>query len=323
MSKDIVQQEASQIMMSPELMGQIESFAQIMAKSQLTVPDHLRGKVGDCLAVVMQSAQWGMNPFVVAQKTFQIGGKLGYEAQLVVAVLNTQGPLKAPIDYKFYGDWSKVQGQFEIKTSQKGSKYAAPKWTPFSSIEDGLGVEISGTLKGEDEPRVLRFDLKQAHPRNSTLWATDPQQQICYTGAKRWASRFCPQTLLGVYTREELQDFEEQEKDMGQAEVVEKKPNSPAVEAIKQKAKAQRKEIKQETKKQEVLASKATLTKLRNAIDMADSQADLAFVIDDITKNVSDEGQLAELRTLYKNKMSEIRNARPKQEVKKEQETAA
>jgi hypothetical protein len=37
----------------------------------------------------MQAAQWGMNPFAVAQKTHVVNGTLGYEAQLVNAVVSS------------------------------------------------------------------------------------------------------------------------------------------------------------------------------------------------------------------------------------------
>ena len=69
-----------------ELEGMI-NLSKLMATSKVTIPVHLRNE-GDCLAIVMQSAQWGMNPFSVAQKTFLLNGVLGYESQLVSAIIN-------------------------------------------------------------------------------------------------------------------------------------------------------------------------------------------------------------------------------------------
>lgn len=42
----------------------------------------------------MQAVQWGMNPFAVAQKTHFVSGKIGYEAQLVNAVITALAPPK-------------------------------------------------------------------------------------------------------------------------------------------------------------------------------------------------------------------------------------
>lgn len=61
-----------------------------------------RRKPADCMAVAMQAAQWGMNPFAVAQKTHVVNGTLGYEAQLVNAVISTMSPTKDRINYEWF-----------------------------------------------------------------------------------------------------------------------------------------------------------------------------------------------------------------------------
>lgn len=62
-----------------------------------------------------------MNPFAVAQKTFIVSGVLGYEAQLVNAVISTRGPLVDRINYDWFGPWEKVIGKFDIRKGDKGS----------------------------------------------------------------------------------------------------------------------------------------------------------------------------------------------------------
>jgi hypothetical protein len=95
---------------SPEGMNQLVRFAELMSQSKATVPKHLEGKPADCLAVTMQAAQWGMNPFAVAQKTHVVNGTLGYEAQLVNAVVSSSSLLATRLNYRWSGDWSNVNG---------------------------------------------------------------------------------------------------------------------------------------------------------------------------------------------------------------------
>ena len=64
------------------------------------------------------------------------------------------------------------------------------------------------TLRGETEPRVLELLLSQATVRNSTLWASDPKQQLAYLATKRWARLYTPDVILGVYTPDELRQRE-------------------------------------------------------------------------------------------------------------------
>lgn len=171
---------------SPEGMDRLVRFATLMADSKATVPAHLAGKPADCLAVTMQAAQWGMNPFAVAQKTHVVNGTLGYEAQLVNAVVSSSNLLSTRLNYRWDGDWSKVNGKSDKSPS--------------------LTVTVSAVLKGEAEPRELTISMAQAGVRNSPLWEQDPRQQLAYLCVKRWARLHAPDVLLGVYTPDELQD---------------------------------------------------------------------------------------------------------------------
>lgn len=190
-----------------QYLNAISAFAQIMAQGAATVPRHLQGNQADCMAVAMQAAQWQMNPFAVAQKTHLINGVLGYEAQLVNAVISRSGVLANRFEYEWYGPWEKVVGKFQIRKGDKG-EYRVPGWT--LADETGIGIIIRATLKGEDQPRVLDLLLAQARTRNSTLWADAPRQQLAYLAVKRWARLFCPDVILGVYTPDELDDRREE-----------------------------------------------------------------------------------------------------------------
>jgi hypothetical protein len=194
----------TELMMNHDAMTNLYRLAETMAGGKATVPNHLQGNVADCMAVVMQAAIWGMNPFAVAQKTHVVSGTLGYEAQLVNAVVKHSGAVQGAFHYEFFGPWERVIGKFQTKTSSKGNQYQAPAWT--QQDEDGLGVIVRNTLTGESEPRELTLLLAQAQVRNSTLWASDPKQQLAYLSVKRWARLYCPEAILGVYSDDEL-DF--------------------------------------------------------------------------------------------------------------------
>lgn len=181
---------ALDIMMNETVMVRIESMAARMATSKITTPKHLQGNEGDCMAIIMQAMQWGMNPYAVAQKTHLVNGTLGYEAQLVNAVITARAPVKERLHFEWYGDWSKVNGKDDKSPN--------------------LGIRVSATLRGENEPRVIDISMAQVGPvRNSPLWGADPRQQIAYLATKRWARLYCPDVILGVYTPDEVIEREE------------------------------------------------------------------------------------------------------------------
>lgn len=193
----------SALVLDGDSLDKMMRLADVMATGRATLPKHFNGNSADCLAVVMQAMQWKMNPFAVAQKTHLVNGVLGYEAQLVNAVITTCAPVVDRLHYEWYGDWDRVIGKFVIKTGDKG-EYRQPGWK--LADEEGLGVKVWATFRGEDEPRVLELLLAQARTRNSTLWADDPRQQLAYLATKRWSRLYCPDVILGVYSPDELEE---------------------------------------------------------------------------------------------------------------------
>ncbi|UZE60993.1 recombinase RecT [Aeromonas veronii] len=197
------------LMMNMDFMASIDKMAAMMASGKTTVPQHLRGNQADCFAICLQAVQWGMNPFPVAQKTHLVNGTLGYEAQLVNAVVVNSGVIKGRFDYEFFGPWERVIGKFKEVQSKdpdkKGAVYRVPDWS-FAD-EKGCGVKVIAAL-ANGQVREVELLLQQARTRNSTLWADDPKQQLAYLGVKRWARLYTPDVILGVYSVDELEERE-------------------------------------------------------------------------------------------------------------------
>lgn len=172
-------------------------IADYLSRAQGIVPAHLLGKREACFFVVEKALTWKLSPSAVAGATYQTpGGKVGYEGKLCQAILEASGRLEGGVNYEFYGDWSRIQGKFRKQTSSKGNDFWVPDWKQEHEI--GVGVRVKAQVKGEAEPRVLEFDLMQAQPRNSTLWALDPKTQICYTAVRRFSSVAVPSLMMGV-----------------------------------------------------------------------------------------------------------------------------
>lgn len=213
----IDQLDAASLILGPGF-DRVLAFADMMASGSVTVPEHLRGKKGDCVAVTLQALSRRFDPFAFAQKTHVTkNGILGYEGQLVSAMLSQH--LEGEPEYEWFGDWDRILGRIEEKTGQGGGKYYVAAWKPED--EAGLGVICRATLRGESKPRELRVTMQQAYPRFSTQWATDPRQQICNLAVKKWGRLYKPAALLGVMDMEDAEAASQGERFMGMAEVVE------------------------------------------------------------------------------------------------------
>ena len=185
---------ASNAVFNVQALGQLTAFAELMAQSAVTVPKHLAGKPADCMAIVMQAMQWGMNPYAVAQKTHLVNGVLGYEAQLVNAVISSSSAIVGRFHYEYGGDWEKIAGV-------KGER-----------DELGLYIRVGAVLRGETEITWGEcIFLADITTRNSPLWKTAPKQQIAYLAVKYWARLYCPEVILGVYSPDEVDQKPERE----------------------------------------------------------------------------------------------------------------
>lgn len=207
---------ASNAIFNVQALSQLTAFANLMADSQVTVPAHLAGKPADCMAIVMQAMQWGMNPYAVAQKTHLVNGQLGYEAQLVNAVITSSSAIHGRFHYRYGGDWERCTRTKEVSREKTGKN---GKYTSIERVRDwndedevGLYIQVGAILRGESE---ITWDkplyLSQVVTRNSPLWVSKPDQQIAYLGVKYWARLYCPHVILGVYTPDELEQRTERE----------------------------------------------------------------------------------------------------------------
>ncbi|EPK1102055.1 recombinase RecT [Klebsiella pneumoniae] len=170
------------LLLNGDVMDRMMKIADVMSQGISTVPKHLQGKPSDCLAIVMQAARWGMDPYVVGQKTHVINGTLGYEAQLVSAVLSATGAIRGRFHYEYRGE------------------------------KDLMECRVGAVISGEKDITWNEWlCVSEVTIKNSPLWKSNPKQQIGYLQVKYWARAYTPWAILGVYTPDELEERVERE----------------------------------------------------------------------------------------------------------------
>jgi len=204
----IIRAPAMAIWFDTALFDRAKQISGYLAKAEGFVPPHLLGKLESCFAVVERSLAWKLSPFMVANATYQTpSGRVGFEGKLCQAAIENSGKLDGGVKFIHVGDWDKVAGKFEIKTSSRSGKdYAVPTWSREEAAKLGLKVIVQAKMRDEDEARSWELTLAQCYPLNSTLWATDPKTQICYTAVRRFSSLAMPGLFMGVEFDREGQD---------------------------------------------------------------------------------------------------------------------
>lgn len=158
--------------------NQVMEFAKMMALGGITVRKHLRGNPGACLAIVIQSLEWGFSAYSVANKSYSVNDQIAYEAQLIEAVI-----LK----------WAPIKGRPKTEYTGEGQ---ARKLRVWAELRDELGEVVEYT-----SPK-----FGDIQPKNSPLWKNDPDQQLHYYSVRAWCRRHFPDIILGAYAPDELAD---------------------------------------------------------------------------------------------------------------------
>lgn len=166
--------------MNTALFEQVQRVATLMSRANL-VPAHLRGpeKLSDCFLVVSQAFRWRMDPFAVAQHTYVLSGKLGYEGKLIAAVINSSGRLRENLAFEYSG----AKGTIDRR------------------------VKVVGKLRGESTDRTIEGSVNDWKTSNQK-WQEIPDQMLAYRGAREWARRHMPEAVLGVQSDDEIVDVD-------------------------------------------------------------------------------------------------------------------
>lgn len=155
---------------------EVMDFAKLMAMSDKAVPKDFRGNPGMCLAIIMQAIEWRMSPFQVANKAYAVNDRIGFESQLIHAIIEARGPLKERLYCEYIGEALDRQCRVE-------------------------GKFLDGSVRHYESPK-----LKDIKVKNSPLWIADPDQQLWYYSSRAWARKWCPDVILGVYSKDEIEE---------------------------------------------------------------------------------------------------------------------
>jgi hypothetical protein len=199
-------------------------LATAMASATL-IPEHLRQtRKGEpftpeqvkcnCFRLINQALRWGVDPWSIIDDSFVTGGKLGYQGKVIAALVNTKAPIKQ-----------------RLKDSYSGTKGS-----------DDFTITVSGTFIGEEEPREVTLSVGEAKTENQ-MWRSDPSQKLWYSAVVRWARKYCPELVVGVFTEDDAERMHEwraaEAKQAHAAPARTEAPNfAPSAEELPKKAKA-------------------------------------------------------------------------------------
>ena len=170
----------------PKTMAQLQRLARMYAESGL-VPDHYKNNVAGCAIGIQMALRMHVDILTFLQCSFVHKGKIGIEAKLAMARLNTSGKIKGRVTYKL----------------DRGPDGKVKSCT--ATAEDADSGEIfSQTV---DWDMVVAEGWNNSNGSQKSKWMTLPDLMFQYRAGIFLARIHYPDVLLGMYTIDELEDM--------------------------------------------------------------------------------------------------------------------
>lgn len=165
--------------LSPAHFEHSQRVAKMFASSEL-VPQHLRGKIADCLIAYAIAKRTREEPLVVLQNIYFVSGRAGWSAQYMIAKANRSGVFSRRINWR-------VEGAGENM-----------RVTAFATLADS-GEVVEATAS-------MAMAKAEGWTRN-TKYQTMPDQMLRYRSAAMLIRLFCPEVMMGLPTVDEVEDI--------------------------------------------------------------------------------------------------------------------
>ncbi len=187
-------------------------IATLFSKSNI-VPESFRGKIEDCFIAVQMAIRCGVDPFMFLQKCYVVHGRPGIEAQLAIALANASGIFKGRLSYTMEGSGDKRQ-----------------------CICQGIIADTSEVVK---EIVSVQIAKDMGWWKQNPLWSKMTDLMLKYRSAMWLIRTNCPEVLMGMYAKDELEEMHPGEIDAKGANTAKKARPSALNEELKENGKAE------------------------------------------------------------------------------------
>lgn len=175
--------DLSSLYSSSDTLRVARNFAQDLAKSTM-IPLQYQNNYANCLVALEYANRTGQSPLQVMQSLNVIQGRPSWDSKALIGMINTSGKYDHDLRFTYGKD-------------EKGEIVSCFAWTR----KDGDIVEgIPYTMDKAKKEGLLN--------KNNSFWNKDHVLMLTYRAVSRFASINCPEITLGLYTTEEVRDFE-------------------------------------------------------------------------------------------------------------------
>lgn len=159
------------------------AFQMAKGLSQSTlVPMTFQNNPANCLIAIEQANRLNISPLACMQNLHVIQGRPSFSSSFIIGLINASGKYDMEL-------------QFD-EEEKDGKPYSCTCWTELNGRKV-TGIKITMDMA----------DKEGWTKKNGSKWITMPQVMLRYRAASFFARMNCPELSIGLYSKEELDDF--------------------------------------------------------------------------------------------------------------------
>lgn len=165
--------------------------------------------IANCLIALNMSNRMGADPLMIMQNLYLIEGRPAWSSTFIIASINSCGRF-GTLNFEFT-ELGNRDIQYQEATGYGRNKQYANKTAnvdEFScvawAIDKATGNEVRST------PITLELAIKEGwYFKKGSKWPTMPRQMAQYRAAAFFGRVYAPEVTMGIYTKDEVEDFTE------------------------------------------------------------------------------------------------------------------
>lgn len=163
-----------------EAFNQLLRVSQMLSQSSL-VPQNYQGKPQDCFIAAEMATRMNISPIFIMQNLYVVKGKPSWAGQACMAMINNCGKFR------------------DVKHVYTGKKGTDDRGCYVTAVRISDGEIVNGT-------EVTISMAKAEGWTSNSKWKNLPEQMLGYRAASFFARMYCPESLMGLQTAEEVVD---------------------------------------------------------------------------------------------------------------------
>lgn len=178
-------------------------IAEIFAQSSL-VPQHYKGKPGDCLVAFELARELRVHPLMCMQSTYMVKGTPGFKTTFLIALANARGVFRTPIRWRVKKlDPPTLDAWYQRKEGR--IEYEMENFSVVAYVEDHSGTVLESP---EVTSQMAIDDGWASGASGNEKYRTLPQLMLQYRAATMLIRLYAPEVLMGFHSLEEIESFQ-------------------------------------------------------------------------------------------------------------------